>query len=436
MGDDAHILRGRLSSVKAIAPQLESLVSTDGVIPFSEASPVWQSQIQQATQPESLPQCIVYPRTSAELSEVMQLAHRENWRVLPCGQGSKLHWGGFAQGVDLVLSTQRLNRLIDHAIGDLTVTVEAGMSFAELQHRLHEAGQFLAFDPAYPETATLGGIVATADTGSWRQAYGGVRDRLIGLSFVRSDGQIAKAGGRVVKNVAGYDLMKLLTGSYGTLGILTQLSFRLYPWSQESETGVLQGNPQAIEQATRTLLKSALTPTVLDLVSENESVLKLIVRFQSIPEAVKQQSTQLLELAASLSLEADLYTGTFEDRLWQQLRDRMANGEILCKIGIRPTQAVPFMSFLAQFPATATIHARSGLGKLRLDTDDPQIVQQVRSHLEAHQGFLTLLEAPIELKQKLDIWGYSGNALEPMRRLKQQFDPTHLLSPGRFVGGI
>lgn len=426
--------------MRAIAPQLESIVSADSIVSLADSDRLWQMQIQHAIGTEVLPEYIVYPQTQAELAEVMRLAHQENWRVLPCGGGSKLHWGGLAQGVDLVISTQRLNRLIDHAIGDLTVTVEAGMQFAQLQQQLQQSGQFLALDPAYQDRATLGGIVATADTGSWRQTYGGVRDRIIGISFVRSDGESVKAGGRVVKNVAGYDLMKLLTGSYGTLGIISQVTLRLYPWPRESETGVLQGNAEAIAQAAQILLNSALTPTAMDLVRDNEANLQLVVRFQSISEAVKQQSAKLLELATALDLEADLYTGTFEDRLWQQLQDRMTTSgrspAILCKIGIRPTEAVSFMHFLAQFPASATLHARSGLGKLCLETLDPQVVQQVRSHLEKYNGFLTILEAPVELKQKLDVWGYSGNALEVMRRLKHQFDPTTLLSPCRFVGGI
>ncbi|MEO1070577.1 MAG: FAD-binding oxidoreductase, partial [Cyanobacteria bacterium J06638_6] len=206
------------------------------------------------------PEAIVYPTTEAELAAVMACAHEHRWRVLPSGSGSKLTWGGVGNGVDLVVSTARLNQVIDHAVGDMTLTAQAGVKLSELVPRLAQHDQFLAVDPAYPDRATLGGIVATADTGSLRQRYGGLRDMLIGISFVRYDGAIAKAGGRVVKNVAGYDLMKLMTGSYGTLGIISQLTFRLYPGQDVSKTVATTGSATAVAALVSTLRLSPLTP--------------------------------------------------------------------------------------------------------------------------------------------------------------------------------
>ena len=206
-----------LQKMKAIAPQLESIVRPDGVCDWENIDATQQKQILEAIAPGPPPSCIVYPHTPAELAEVIACAHRNKWRVLPYGNGSKISWGGLVSGVELVVSTKRLNSIIQHAVGDLTVTLEAGTKFTDLQATLASSGQFLALDPDNPESATVGGIVATAAAGSLRQRYGGVRDHLLGITFVRADGQIAKAGGRVVKNVAGYDLMKLFTGSYGTL---------------------------------------------------------------------------------------------------------------------------------------------------------------------------------------------------------------------------
>ena len=177
----------------------------------------------------SRPFYLAFPETLEALATGVKLANEFDWKILICGNGSKLSWGGLVKEAQLVISTQRLNRIIDHAIGDLTVTVEAGMTISQLQQALSPSNQFLPLNPCYPQSATIGGIVATADTGSWRQGYGGVRDLLLGLSFVRADGVIAKAGGRVVKNVAGYDLMKLFCGSFGTLGIISQVTMRLYP---------------------------------------------------------------------------------------------------------------------------------------------------------------------------------------------------------------
>ena len=254
--------------MNAIASSLASTVGEENVVCLWENLELSQQKhIQQAIASTNPPSCIVYPRTTEQLAAVIAASYRDNWRVLPCGSGSKLTWGGLAKGVDVVVSTERINQLIEHAVGDLTVTVEAGMKFSRLQGILAASRQFLALDPTAVESATIGGIVATGDTGSLRQRYGGVRDQLLGITFVRADGQIAKAGGRVVKNVAGYDLMKLFTGSYGTLGIISQVTFRVYPLPELSGTVVLTGTAEAISQAAQTLRGSALTPTQADLLS-------------------------------------------------------------------------------------------------------------------------------------------------------------------------
>ncbi len=180
--------------------QLEAIVGESGIDHCSEIDPVDQNRIFRSIAPETTVNSIIYPNTQAELADVIAYAKQHQLGILPCGKGSKLHWGGLVKNVNLIVSTQRLNQLIEHAVGDLTVTVEAGMSVHQLQQILAATGQFLALDPAYPETATIGGIIATGDTGSLRQRYRGVRDQILGISFVRSDGKIAKAGGREVIN--------------------------------------------------------------------------------------------------------------------------------------------------------------------------------------------------------------------------------------------
>ncbi|HEY9860535.1 MAG TPA: FAD-binding oxidoreductase, partial [Candidatus Obscuribacterales bacterium] len=305
--------------MKALVEELTSIVGAENIRSYGELSEPWQQAIAQAVTPGTQISGVAYPGTSAELAEVVRRADEHRWGILPCGNGSKLGWGGLGSKINLLVSTQRLNRLIEHAVGDLTVTAEAGMRFADLQTCLAKAGQFLAIDPAYPETATLGGIVATSDAGSLRQRYGGVRDMLLGLSLVRADGAIAKAGGRVVKNVAGYDLMKLMTGSYGTLGILSQVTFRLYPLQVDSQTVILTGEATAIAQATQTLLHSALTPTALDVLSASTVTslqigkgMGLVTRFQSMASSVKVQVERVLELGQMLGLSSNLYTDTDE----------------------------------------------------------------------------------------------------------------------------
>jgi glycolate oxidase FAD binding subunit len=428
--------------MNSIASTLTSIISTENaVISWENLTPTQLHNIQQGMNPKSQPSCVIYPHSQAELAAVITTANSHKWRVLSCGSGSKINWGGLAKNIDIIVSTERINQLIEHAVGDLTVTVEAGMKFAQIQEILAKSGQTLALDPAAPELATIGGIVATADTGSLRQRYGGVRDQLLGITFIRADGEIAKAGGRVVKNVAGYDLMKLFTGAYGTLGIISQVTFRVYPIPESSGTVILTGKPEAISQAARTLHGSELTPTQADLLSNKlltnldlGTGIGLIARFQSISESVQEQSKRLLLIGEKLGLQGVIYSGNQEIDLWQQLPkqiyDHLTESTITCKIGVLPTAAVEILNYME----VGLIHISSGLGLVRLEKEEE--ILPLRSLCQANSGFLSVLSAPVEFKKRFDVWGYNGNALAVMRGIKEQFDGNFILSPGRFVGGI
>lgn len=434
--------------------ELESIVGTAGICLRQYTEVFWQERLEKAVAPGTKIDCTVYPNTQEELASVIAWAGQNRCALLPCGSGSKFDWGGLVKldpahppkaGGIAAASTARLNRLVEHAVGDLTVTAEAGMKFADLQQILAAAGQFLPIDPAYPQQATLGGIVATADAGSLRHRYRGVRDLLLGMTFVRSDGKIAVAGGRVVKNVAGYDLMKLFTGAYGTLGVISQVTFRVYPLPESSGTVVLTGEVNALSQTAQILLSSALTPSAIDFLSP-QLVAKLglgkgtglIVRFQSIAPSVKQQSARLLEVGEKLGLQGTSCCENDDRQLWQRLPETMwdsgTKSAIICKIGIRPSEAVTAINELPV--QDALIHAGSGLGVLRFETATADTLLQVRRGCEAKGGFLTVLAAPADIKQQLDVWGYNGSAIDLMRRIKQQFDPENLLSPHRFISGI
>ncbi|MCU0552141.1 MAG: FAD-binding oxidoreductase [Leptolyngbya sp. Prado105] len=422
--------------MQAVLQTLESITSE--IRSWSDLT-----EFQQAQLARSLSHCNqiywVSPATIEELGAVVQCAHRNQWRILPCGHATKLNWGGVVDEVSLVVSTEKLDRVIEHAQGDLTVTTEVGISFAELQAIVGKAGQFCAIDPKFSDRATLGGIIATADSGSLRHRYNSVRDMLLGITFVRYDGEIVKAGGRVVKNVAGYDLMKLLTGSYGTLGILAQATLRVYPIPASTGALLVYGDSDSLAQATQTLLSSALTPTRVDLISGSltgKSTIGLLVQFQSIPESVNLQIERLTEVATTLGLSV------LAADLWQTLHDRMnvstQSDAIVCKIGVKPSFAVAVLDQLeSSLPnAEVVIHAGSGIGYLNVTGTRSTQILEARSLCEASGGYLSVLQAPIAFKQQLDIWGYSGNALNLMQRVKSQFDPQTLFSPHRFVGGI
>ncbi len=387
-----------------------------------------------------IPLQIDLPTTGAELAELLTIVDRDRTPILVAGNSSKLNWGGLVPSAGSIVSTQKLDRLIAHAVGDLTVTVEAGMKFATLQSILAAAGQFLPLDPAYPDRATIGGIIATADTGSLRHRYGGVRDLLLGISFVRADGKIAKAGGRVVKNVAGYDMMKLFTGSYGTLGILTEVTVRVYPLPVTSGTVILTGAVERLVKVAKILLASALTPIAVDVLStafsqhlEISNTPSLVVKFATLPESIAQQSAQLLEIAKSEGLKGGSWQGEQEQQLWSGIQTGIwGTTPIGCKLGVRSTAVVETIATLDRLTdrtATGVIHLASGIGACALS--ESATILPLRRHCEAASGFLSVLQAPVEVKQQIDVWGYGGNALPLMQAIKHQFDPHNLLNPHR-----
>ncbi len=388
--------------------------------------------------------CRIYPQTQTELQLAIALAQQHKLPIL----SSELSWGKLINFSDrdanlgIAINTSRLNKLIDHAVGDLTVTCEAGMKFADLQNILAKSGQFLAIDPAYANSITIGEIVNTGNTGSLRQRYGGVRDMLLGISFVRADGELAKAGGRVVKNVAGYDLMKLMTGAYGTLGVISQLTFRLYPLPQSDRTVIITGQAEAINAIRAKILISTLTPLAIDILSKGmltklgmQAEIGLIIRFGGLTQGVEEQIRRLAAIAQSHNLEINSIEGNtiwdeIQNWLWQSGRPENQNS-IVCKIGTLPDIAIKnLVKISTQIEdSVLQIHASSGIGILKYESSDPADILAVRKLLETTGGFLTVLEAPSQFKNQIDVWGYTGNATEVMTALKQKFDPHNLLNP-------
>ena len=431
----------------AIATKLKSIIdSNTKLVALDRADVDWQTKIERAVNKGDEPIYVVFPQTIDTLATIVRRASQEQWRILICGSGSKLNWGNPSHNIQLVVSTQKCDRLIDHAVGDLTVTVEAGMKLAELQNILRSQKQFLPIDPSYSDSATLGGIVATGDTGSWRQRYGGIRDLLLGISFVRADGEIAKGGGRVVKNVAGYDLMKLFTGAYGTLGLISQLTFRTYPLIKSSLSLAISGKPEAIGQLSQTIRNSGLTPSAMDLLSnsvveqlELGKDIGLIVRWQTIPESISQQTAEVKAIATKLDLTVKSYQERGEIELWQKCATATnrpkSDTAVTCKIGISPTAAINFLQLkeITKNNVAVRIHAGSGIGQLQLNNADHQSIAKMRSLAQENYGFLTILDAPKATKQKLDVWGYRGNAVSTMQTIKNQFDPQNILNSDRFI---
>ncbi len=432
------------AAVEQIAPLLADRLPPKMLTPWAELDGAWQAHLQTAFVDGSQPQFIIQPSNEAQLCAVITLAHEQEWPLLLCGRGSKIAWGNPMESSPLIVSTARMDRVIHHAVADLTVTCEAGITLSQLQLHLAKSNQFVPVEPCYSGKATIGGIIATADASSLRHRYGGLRDMLLGIQFVRADGQVAKAGGRVVKNVAGYDLMKLFTGAFGTLGVLSQVTLKTYPIPEDFKTVVLTGDLAQLTQAAEAIAPSTLNPVAFDWFSARLTralnlgdTPAIALRFGNIAASTTEQSNEIRLLGQQLGLSVHILVNQPEQALWRELPIYLDRQHLRCKLGLLPAQLPGVMAHLtdASEDAFARFHYASGLGQLcdLPQTWDRSKLTKLREYCESHGGFLTLLEAPASLKRDFDVWGYGGNALGAMARLREQFDPSQILNPGRFL---
>jgi glycolate dehydrogenase FAD-binding subunit len=370
---------------------------------------------------------VAAPKTVDEAAALVRACAGHGLAVVARGGGTKLTWGAPPARVDVVVDTANLNRVVEHASGDLVVVTQAGVRLAELQQHLASARQRLALDETVPGS-TVGGVIAASPSGPHRMATGTVRDLLIGVTMVRADGQVAKAGGKVVKNVAGYDLGKLLTGSFGTLGLITEAVFRLHPvpaaarWVAAPVDGDLAG-------VLRSVLTSGTVPAALEVDQPLAGPPTVAVLVEGIPAGVEQR------VAAVTRLLGDAAVLTDDGPPWGSTYPWPAGGvalKLTCVLS-----AVPDVLAAAR---DAGVRARGSAGTgVLYGTVAPDraaaAVAALRPLCVERGGSLVVLDAPADVKSELDLWGPVGG-LDLMRRVKDQFDPDHLLAPGRFVGGI
>jgi glycolate oxidase FAD binding subunit len=421
-----------------MAATLEGLERDDLVRPATDADEVDGVRAELVASPASV----------AEASRVLAAAARAGKHVAVVGNGSKLGLGNPPERVDLIVSTRRMDRVLEHAAGDLVVKVEAGARLTDLQAALAPAGQWLALDPPEPG-ATVGGVVAANASGPRRLRYGTVRDLIIGITVVLADGTVAHAGGKVVKNVAGYDLAKLFCGSLGTLGLIAEATFRLHPRPAAAAVVTLGvSGPEQVGAAVQRLLRSTLVPSAVELVWYGESGLLTVV-IEGIPPGVEAQAAAAAELLGEVGAVEVLGPRGTEAALAQLGAPPWEKAEVGIKVAVPPAELSGALTdlwsgWLGHGPVAA--HAATGIIRVGLQGPDLGRAEQVeafagevtrtRERLAARQGTLVFVEAPPALKRAVDVWGPPGDAIELMRRVKRQFDPDRRLSPGRFVGGI
>jgi glycolate oxidase FAD binding subunit len=391
------------------------------------------------------PQTIVEPGDEKELAAILKLANDEGLAVIPRGGGTKLGWGNPPKRADVVVSTTRLNCVIEHAWADLTVTVEAGCTIQNLQETLAQHGQRLALDPLWPEHATIGGVLATNDSGALRLRFGALRDLIIGVTLALPDGTLAKSGGKVVKNVAGYDLPKLVTGALGTLGVITRAVFRLHPLPKDTRTVSCVASD--LDDAQRLLLAvqdSQLAHSALQLrYAQNESP-ELDILFEATEAGLAAQIEQLRSVVAPDTL-TDQGSETWISR--QELYTEANSSDMHCavaKISVLPSCIAKMLKLLRNILVDSdpirhrAVVQATGLGCVLCEGSPASVhaaLRQLRAELEPDGGSLVIANKRAT-SLPADAWGAPGDALPLMRSIKQQFDPKDTLNPGRFVGGI
>ena len=379
------------------------------------------------------------PASPDEAGEAMRSAGAEGRRVRICGGGTKSSWGRPAEPPEVHVSTERLDRVVEHNEGDLTAVFEAGLPLARAQEALADAGQMVALDPPFglpgeAELATVGGVVATGDSGPLRHRYGAPRDLILGVTVALSDGTVARAGGKVIKNVAGYDLAKLFTGSFGTLGLIVEVVMRLHPRPPETVTAVgVSGDADALGAAASAVAHSPFGPECLD-VSWDGGHGEVMARFVgAAPEAGAREVVKLMEGAG---LDARLAAD--DDDRWdrQRARQRSADGAVVRVSGL--ASELPKVLRSAR-EVGASLVGRAGLGLSWVtlgDGDVPELVSNIEGlRRRLHPFPCVVLDAPAEVREKVEVWGDDA-AVPLMRRVKARFDGPGVCNPGIFVGGI
>lgn len=412
------------------------------------------------------PKRVVFPKNVDAFAETMRLAYAEGLAVSPRGGGTKLALGNPPRTLDLVVGTRELSGVVDHQPANLTVTVQAGTPLAALQAALAEQGQSLPLESPFPARATIGGILAANSSGPHRLAYGTARDWLIGVQVVHADGTVTKAGGKVVKNVTGYDLNKLYVGSLGTLGVIVEATFKIAPSPAVRRT--LSARFASVEAACKAALavdtagvgplaavalnaEAARVPGMGAAPVGGEEAL-LAVELGGRTHGVARRETDLRRILTEHgATEVELLSNS--EAFWQAVVDvgwEEKRGAVALRCSVPPSAVATIVETIHSFavlkdrelPLHFAQIVQPGAGILRAVSeadDSPAVIEGVASLRQAATalgGYTIVERCDPSLKARLDVWGDVGPSLVVMRRVKEQFDPSGVLNPGRFVGGI
>ena len=447
-----------MSTRDRLATALQSVVDDNQLLMDAAAAPYAVDDV--------APALVAFPEDEEQLCDVLRLAGEHDATVFPRGGGSHLRLGAAPERVDMVLSVERLRRQLAYEPGDMTTTVQAGMPLGELQDVLKAEGQFVALDPPATAATTIGGVIAVNASGPRRLLYGTARDVVLGLGVTGADGTRSKAGGRVVKNVTGYDLTKLYIGSLGTLAVIHELTFKVHPLPPGEETiGIACGGHEDIAPVLDALLRLPLRLNSLDLlngaalaalradtgVDLPDAAYLFLARLEGEAAVTDSQAQRVGKALRQLDLGVPAATLKWQPeeqrRLWaaaaaQALRPAFVS----VKVGLRITDLAAFCGDVACHAAGPAwllhAHAGNGIATVLIPVgggDEEGLVAQI----QALDGFVARLgghrvieRAPAAVKRRFEVWGKVGDSFAVMQALKATYDPGRRLNPGRFIGGL
>ncbi|MGO9784367.1 MAG: FAD-binding oxidoreductase [Streptosporangiaceae bacterium] len=398
------------------------------------------------------PACVAYPGTLEQAAGLLQAAASLGMTVVPRGSGRRISWGPPPARCDVVADMTRMNRVIEHAAGDLVLRAAAGVTLGELSGVLAAKGQRLALDA--PAAATVGGVVAAGTAGPLRLRYGTPRDLLIGITVVRPDGRVAHSGGKVVKNVAGYDIGKLFAGSLGTLGLITEATFRLHPLAALSAYVTRHyDDAAAAAEAVLAAAASPLQAAAAEIERDGPGApVQVGILLEGTPDGVSERAERMAALLGHGAQTALTPPG------WWAARGEAAPGAVggtLIRVAFwaaelrRVLDAIDLVATETGLRPAAGGSAGAGVLYVGLDAgqDAGQVAVFIRALRAATghggvqdpgalaRGSVVVLTAPAAVRASVDMWG-PVPGLELMRAVKRQFDPANTMAPGRFAGGI
>jgi glycolate oxidase FAD binding subunit len=403
------------------------------------------------------PRFVAAPVTVDGVARVLALASAQGLAVVPAGGGARLGWGAPPRRLDVLLSLARLDRILAHEPADLTLSVECGVTLEALNTVLRPHRQFVPIDVPQPRTSTIGGLIATGAAGPYRARYGTMRDLLVGVTVVRADGTLVRGGGRVVKNVTGYDIPKLHVGALGTLGVVVEAHLRLHPRPAEERTWLIRlPSAESVLEAALEIRGTAvvlsrcqlLTPGALRALGDTAPPGGAVaVTVGSVPAAVRAQSSEIAKISDRMG-GAMIEVAEADDWWRRAIEVTWPDGgrpSLALRIGGRPTAIVKALRAVeAVAPRGSELRATADLatGVLHATLAPVEaarvagVVGRTREALAALGGSCVVEHAVEAAKPGLDVWGDVGPALAVMRRLKSELDPGAVLNPGRYVGGI